>query len=175
MPKPSLAPDVLSEALALREAGFTTLAISQRLGVSIRTLQRHFAAHGVKKGKVKEELLVKARADLVNHITSNEALREEVAQLINDNIAHAKHLRTILVEASAHMKATSLLEVVLVARAAAAYATAIKATSDAIRSTLPLNKLNADVPQDLPELIVTVLTDSDIERIKTELSERTLE
>jgi hypothetical protein len=78
MPKRSLAPDVLTEALALREAGFTVLAISQRLIVSVRTLQRHFAAHGVKKGAVKEELLAKARADLLSHITSDEAIRVEV-------------------------------------------------------------------------------------------------
>jgi AcrR family transcriptional regulator len=161
MSKRSTPPDVLTEALALREAGFTVLAVSQRLGVSTRTLQRHFATHGAKKGAVKGELLAKARADLMNHITSNDAIRAEVAQLIADNIAHARHLRTILLEASAHMKATSLPEAVLVARAAAAYATTIKTTSDAVRSILPLDRLSDDIAEDLPELVVRVISDSE--------------
>jgi hypothetical protein len=73
------------------------------------------------------------------------------------------------------MKATTLSEVVLVTRAAAAYATAIKATSDAIRSTLPIDRLTRDAPEDLPELVVRVMTPKDIKRLKKDLAARTLD
>jgi hypothetical protein len=161
----AISPEVLSEAQALREAGFTVLSISQRLHVSVRALQRHFAATGIKKGAIRDELLAKARADLVAHITSNDVIRAQVAKLLADNIAHSQHLRAILVDASVHMKANSLPDVVLVARAAAAYATTLKATSDAVRSTLPLDRLGDDGAYDLPELVITVISDQEAAEI----------
>lgn len=77
-------------------------------------MQRHFAEYGTKKGSIKKEVLDNARADLLKRVTS-----EEAAKLINDDLAHAQHLREMLINASEYLQATSLKEAVLVMRAAA--------------------------------------------------------
>lgn len=164
-------PDEISQALALREAGYTTLAISQRLGISVRTLQRHFAATGTRKGSIKEEVLKKAKEDLLACVTSDKAIKEEAARLVADDIAHAVHLRELMLEASEHMKATNLQDVVQVMRAAAAYSTAIKNTSDTIRHNLRVERLT-DTEDELPELVVRELTSKEVEEIRDERAEQ---
>ena len=166
MTKKTATPDQISQALALREAGYTTLSISQRLGISVRSLQRHFAEHGVKKGTIKKEVLDTARADLLKRVTSDDAIREEAAKLINDDLAHARHLRDILVEAAEQLQATSLKEAVLVMRAAAAYSTAIKNTSDMMRHTLRIEKSIDDTDKELPELVIKELTNDEIVELR---------
>lgn len=166
MAKKTATPAEISEALALREAGYTALSISQRLGISVRSLQRHFAEHGVKKGAIKKEVLDAARADLLKRVTSDEAIREEAAKLINDDLAHARHLRDIMVEAAEQLQATSLKEAVLVMRAAAAYSTAIKNTSDMMRHTLRIEKSIDDTDKELPELHIRELTIEEIKELR---------
>lgn len=165
MTKKETAPDVVGEALVLREAGFTALAISQRLGISIRTLQRHFAAAGTRKGAAKAEVLQRAKDELMARITSDEAIKEEAARLVADDLAHSLHLREVILAASEQMKATNLEEAALVMRAAAAYSTTIKNTSDIIRRSLRLEHRD-DAGDELPELVVTELTQAEVEHMR---------
>jgi predicted transcriptional regulator len=165
MTKQVTPPDVVGEALALREAGYTTLAISQRLGMSVRTLQRHFAAAGARKGALKAEVLQRAKDELMARITSDEAIKEEAARLVADDLAHSIHLREVILAASEQMKATSLRDAVQVMRAAAAYSTAIKNTSDIIRRSLRLEERD-DASDELPELVVSELTNAEIEQMR---------
>lgn len=166
MTKKTASPAEISQALALREAGYTALSISQRLGISVRTLQRYFAEHGVKKGCIKEEVLAQARADLLKRVTSDEAIKEEAAKLINDDLAHAMHLRELMINATEHLQAASLKEAVLVMRAAAAYSTAIKNTSDMMRHTLRIERTIDDTDKELPELVIKELTSGEIEEMR---------
>ncbi|MBS1191386.1 MAG: hypothetical protein H6R10_3178 [Rhodocyclaceae bacterium] len=166
MAKKTATPDEISQALALREAGYTTLSISQRLGISVRSLQRHFAKHGTKKGAIKEEVLEAARADLLKCISSDDAIKEEAAKLINDDLAHVRYLRDIMVDAAEQLQATSLKEALLVMRAAAAYSTAIKNTSDMLRHTLQIEKNIDNTDKELPELVIRELTDGEIEELR---------
>lgn len=165
MPKTHATPEEIAETLALREAGFTALAISQRTGISIRTLQRHFAAAGARKGAAKAEVLQRAKDELMARITSDQAIKEEAARLVADDLAHSLHLREVILAASAMMKATNLEEAALVMRAAAAYSTTIKNTSDIIRHSLRLKDLADDVDE-LPELVVSELTQEEIEDLR---------
>lgn len=165
MTKQVTPPDVVGEALALREAGYTTLAISQRLGMSVRTLQRHFAAAGARKGALKAEVLQRAKDELMARITSDEAIKAEAARLVADDLAHSLHLREVILAASEQMKATSLEEAALVMRAAAAYSTAIKNTSDIIRRSLRVEQRD-HVGDELPELVVSELTHAEIEHMR---------
>ncbi len=174
MTRKTATPAEISEALALREAGYTVLSISQRLGISVRSLQRHFTEHGAKKGVIKEEVLATARADLLKRVTSDDAVREEAARLINDDLAHARHLREIMLNASDQLQATSLKDAVLVMRAAAAYSTAIKNTSDVLRQTLRIDRAVEDAGTELPELIVRELTDAEIKEMREEMPENEL-
>lgn len=160
------APDKIAEALAMREAGFTVLAISQRLGVPVRTLQRHFGEHGAVKGKVRQELLEAARADLIQRVTSDDAIRVEAAKLLADDLAHARHLRELLIAASEQLQASSLKDAALVMRAAAAYSTAIKNTSDMLRHGLRLDQLSEDSAAELPELVISELTPEQVSKLR---------
>ncbi len=159
-------PNQVSKAIAMREAGYTVLSISQELGMSVRTLNRHFAEHGAKKGTVKDVLLEEARNDLMKRVLSDDAIREEAARLINDDLAHARHLRTLLADAAEQLVATSLKDAVLVMRAAAAYSTAIKNTSDTLRQSLRIDKDIDDAGKNLPELIIRELSGEEVSRIK---------
>ncbi|OUC12915.1 MAG: hypothetical protein B0A82_19975 [Alkalinema sp. CACIAM 70d] len=146
----------------MREAGFTTLVISQRLGISPRTLQRHFARHGTVKGCATAAMLREARDELIGAAANDEAVRQEITTMILDDLAHARHLRQIMVDASAAMTANSLSDAVLVMRAAAAYSTALKNTSDLIRNAGLSGQAEGE---HLPELVVTELTIEDVKRM----------
>lgn len=161
-----VSPEEIADALALREAGYTALAISQRLNISTRTLQRHFAATGTRKGAVKAEVLRKAKDDLLARITSDQVIKEEAARLVADDLAHSIHLREVILAASEQMKADSLRDAVQVMRAAAAYSTAIKNTSDIIRRSLRLEERD-ETSDELPELVVTELTQAEVERLRS--------
>ncbi|MGZ8288201.1 MAG: hypothetical protein ACXW2U_07225 [Telluria sp.] len=165
MTKKETAPDVIGDALALREAGYTVLAISQRLGISVRSLQRHFAASGTRKGALKADVLQRAKDDLMARITCDQAIKVEAARLVADDLAHSLHLREVILAASEQMKATNLEEAALVMRAAAAYSTTIKNTSDIIRHSLRLKDL-ADDMDELPELVVTELSQDEIAELR---------
>ena len=161
MTRKATTPKEVTEILALREVGYTVLAISQKLNISVRTIGRHLAIHGSKKGSLKQEAIESARTELFKLINSNTAIREEAAKLLADDIAHSNHLRAILIEASELLKATTLTEAVLVMRGAVAYSTAFKNTSDTIRHALGVDKLIDDT-DDLPELTVRELTTIEI-------------
>lgn len=157
----AVGPDEIAQALAMREAGFTTLAISQRLGLSIRTLQRHFALNRTKKGALRDEVLISAKAELLARLTNDEVIKEQAARLIADDIAHAAHLREVILHASEHLKATNLPDAVKVMRAAAAYSTAIKNTSDIIRKSLGFDRISEEAATELPELYIAELTEQE--------------
>jgi lambda repressor-like predicted transcriptional regulator len=136
LPGKSLNPEQITQAVAMRAAGFTLAAISERLGASIRTLQRVFERHRARKGEVTTEAVQSAKRDLIEGLFSTERLKEEISKLIADEIAHARLLRERIANASEHLTANNLSEAAIVMRSAAAYSTALKNTSDMLRHTL---------------------------------------
>jgi predicted transcriptional regulator len=160
----SVTPTLQAQIIALREAGYTNLAISKRLGMGVRTVQRHLASAGVKKGSLKNELIEQARDEALNLLRSDPAIKQAIAQLLLDDLAHVSHLRELMVDASEHLKATDAKSAALVMRGAAAYSTAIKNTSDVLQKHL--SKRDQPDIQDLPELIVQELTAEQIERMR---------
>lgn len=70
----------LTQTLRMRAAGYSLAAIAERLNVGPRTLQRHFKAHGVKAGTLKQKIIDKAREDLLGLATDSEALMLEGAK-----------------------------------------------------------------------------------------------
>lgn len=150
-------PKEIVQMLILREAGFSVLHISQKLGFSVRTINRHLADNKIKKGSIKKEAIDNARLELTKVITSNSDIREHASRLVIDDIAHANHLRGILIDASEYLTATNLKEAALVMRGAAAYSTAFKNTSDTLRHILGLDKLKED-DGELPQLTIQEIT-----------------
>lgn len=155
MPGKSVPPEKIAEAVTLRSAGYTATAIADRLGISLRTVNRVFEHHKAKKGEVKQEMIQAARQVLIEGITSNDRIKEEAARLIADDLAHARLLRSRMADATEHMTATNLEEAALLMRAAAAYSTALKNTSDTLRHSMGTEKaLQTVEADDLPELVV---------------------
>lgn len=160
MPGKSHSPDQASQALAMRAAGYTVLAIHHQTGISERTLQRIFSVAGTVKGETKGELRDEAKKRLLSLVTSNEAIQEQAARFIADDLAHAAHLRQL-------SSPTNLKEAALVMRALAAHSTVLKNTSDMVRHSLQLERRDSTV-EDLPELIVTELTQVEVEQMRLE-------
>jgi hypothetical protein len=157
MPGKTINPSQTAEALVLREAGYSVTAISERTGIGIRSLQRLFQRHGVRKGSIKAEMVEQARKQLMEAVTS-EAIKAEAARIIQDDLAQVRALRTRLALAGEQLTAANLMEAAIVMRGAAAWATALKCSSDMLRHTLRFDKmLEAEGEPVLPELVVTVI------------------
>ncbi len=167
MKKREIPPDLIAEAVSLRAAGYTITAIGDRLNVSVRTLNRIFERHGAKKGAVKNELIDAARRTLIEGVTSNDRIKEEAARIVADDLAHARLLRSRMAEATEHLTATNLDEAAILLRAAAAYSTALKNTSDMLRHTLRTERaIEAQDSEDLPELVVREITAAEAVRMR---------
>jgi hypothetical protein len=161
MPGKSINPSQTAEALVLREAGYSVTAIAERTGVGIRSLQRLFQRHGVRKGSIKAEMVEQARKQLMDAVTS-EAIKVEAARIVQDDLAQVRALRTRLALAAEQLTATNLVEAAVVMRAGAAWATALKCSTDMLRHTLRFDKkLEAEEEAVLPDLIVTVIDAAD--------------
>lgn len=155
MPGKSVSPEKIAEAVTLRAAGYTATAIADRLGISVRSVNRVFEHHKAKKGEASHELVQAARQALIEGVTSNDRIKEEAARLIADDLAHARLLRSRIADATEHLTATNLEEAALLMRAAAAYSTALKNTSDTLRHSMGTEKaLQTVEADDLPELVV---------------------
>lgn len=157
---PDATPDQVAQIQTLREAGCTVAMIAQKVNLSSRTVHRYIAAGGVKKGKLKQELIEQARQDVLKLLLDDETVRYQAAKLVADNIAHSQHIRDIVLKASQHLEATDPFTAAVVMRAAAAASTALKNTSDMVRVTLPLENL-AEAPESLPELSVRVISNDE--------------
>jgi lambda repressor-like predicted transcriptional regulator len=167
MPGKSVSPDQMAAAVALRAAGYTLTAISDRTGISTRTLSRLFERHDARKGAVQDDLVAEAKRQLVAGITSNECILEEAARIVADDLAHARLLRARMADAAEHLMATNLEEAALLMRAAAAYSTAIKNTSDMLRHSLRAERaFDAHETTELPELVIREVTDEEAARIR---------
>lgn len=159
MPGRALTPVQVAEAVTLREAGYTLAAISQRLGVGVSTLHRVFARHRAKKGSVQGQLVAAARKELLGHVSSDARIQHEAARLIADDLAHAALIRDRIGIASEQLHADNLTEAVLVMRAAAAYSTALKNTSDMLRHVMRFDKaIPEHVDDALPELRILTIS-----------------
>ena len=157
----TVTPTLQAQIIALREAGYTNLAIAKRLSVGIRTVQRHLASAGVKKGSLKSELIEQAREEALSLLKSDPAIKQAISQLLLDDIAHVSHIREIMVEATEYLQATDAKSAALVMRGAAAYSVAVKNTSDTLQKHF--SKHSQPEMHDLPTLIVQELT---VEQIK---------
>lgn len=152
----TVTPTFEAQIIALREAGYTNLVIAKKLGIGVRTVQRHLASAGVRKGSIKGELIEQAREEALLLLKSDPAIKQAISQLLLDDIAHAAHLREIVIEASEHLKATDAKSAALVMRGAAAYSVVVKNTSDTLQKHF--GKYSQPESQDFPELIVRELT-----------------
>lgn len=163
------APDTVANALSMRAAGYTTVAISQQLGIGIRTLGRLFAKHGTSKGSAMPEVIEASRSELLALITSDDAIRQKAAQLLRDDLAHVQAIReamALTLETISEKPPRTPKDAALTMRAIVAYSTALKNTADVWRHSLRMDERTAD-DKPLPELHIYELTAEQIEDLKT--------
>jgi predicted transcriptional regulator len=168
-------PKQKAHALALREAGYTALAVAQKVGVCRRTVNKWFHEHGTKKGSLRVEVVEAARAELVNSIANDDSIRKEIASLIADDMAHATVLKEKMLDALELLQPTNIGEAALTLRASASYATSLKALSDTVRASLKLeHSIPSAMLDELPELIVSELNADEIAGIQQGQTEEPL-
>lgn len=163
------APDAVAQALSMRAAGYTVTAISQELGIGVRTLGRLFAKHSTAKGSALPEVIEASRSKLLALITSDDAIRQQAAQLLHDDLAHVQAIREAMaatLEAVSETPPKTPKDAALTMRAIVAYSTALKNTADVWRHSLRMDERTAN-DKPLPELHIHELTAQQVEDLKT--------
>lgn len=163
--------DQKTEALTLRAAGYTITVISDKTGVSVSTLKRLFNEHGITRGILKKDAVVKAGEALIHDANVIDTIKKEVAALILDDVAIAKRLRQAMVEATEQLSASDTAEALQVMRAVSSGAVALKSTSETLRKSLGIDK-DADLTEELPELTISIMTDVEVEAVKEQARAR---
>ncbi len=166
-----ITPTQKTEALTLRSAGYTLTTISDMTGISVSTLKRLFSEHGVSKGRLKQDVIDKARDALLSDTNAIDTIKQEVATLTRDDIAQVKRLREAMAIATEQLTASDTAEALQVMRAVSAGAVALKSTSETLRKTLGMDK-EGDFDVELPELTISIMTDSEIEAVKEQAKSR---
>ncbi len=168
MPKKHITPKQKAQIATLRAAGYSITAIAEKVGVSVSTVKRY--ATKIPKGAANEELIDQARQDLLTHL-ADDNIKSHLASLIADDLALSDRLRarvaSVLEETDA-MVATTPQEAGQLARMLSAAATAIKLSSDTLRTTLGVTErqLHTSTTENLPELTIVDLTGQQIQEIR---------
>jgi AraC-like DNA-binding protein len=164
-----ITPKQKEQAITLRAAGYTLAVISDKAGMSISSLKRLFETYTIKRGELKQAVIDKATSELLNDASTVEIIKREAASLLLDDLAMVKRLRESMVGAMEVLEASDTAEALQVMRAVSAGAVALKSTSETLRKSLGLDKEN-EVSGDLPELVISVLTEAEIEGIRNHAS-----
>jgi hypothetical protein len=163
MPGRQKNPDQATQAVLLREAGWTISAIAARLSISISTTQRLLKKHKAVAGAGRAALIEKARDELISSAFSLDSVQQSLASLVSDDMAISAQIRTKLSEAVEALDPNSPT----VFRGLAASATALKLTQDVTRRALPLDKLKeAQDFEELPELKIHLMTEDDVNEMR---------
>lgn len=158
-------PDQGAQAVILREAGYTLSAISERLGISLSTVQRLLKKNKAVAGATTHALIEKARDEMLNSAFSLESVQQTAAALVLDDLTLSQKIRRKLFSALDALEPDSPI----VFRSLAASATALKLTQDVGRRALPLDKLEqAQAVEELPELQIHVMTPWDVEEMRAQ-------
>lgn len=166
-----LTPEKQQAALAMRAAGYSITAISERVNISVSTLKRLFKRLGIEKGSINQTLIDRATQELLDDAKIVDTIKREAASLLMDDLALSKRLRMALAEAADKLVATDVTEAVQVMRAVSSGAVALKSTSETLRKSLGLDKYD-NVTEQLPELTISIMTGDEIEAIKDKARQR---
>ncbi|SEJ33219.1 hypothetical protein SAMN05216201_10775 [Pseudomonas linyingensis] len=166
MPGAAIAPDVQAQVVALREAGYSLASIATRLDIGISSVQRIIKKRGAVAGAATDEMIARARDEMIAAAYGLESVQKIAASLVHDDLDLAQRTR---------QKAAAVLDAIEVtadnamqsARALAAVATALKVTQDVQRRALPLDKLErAASVEELPELTIHIMGPDDVRELR---------
>lgn len=158
-------PDQSTQAVILREAGYTLPAIASRLELSISTVQRIVKTNKAVAGASTQALVEKAREEMLNAAYALEQVQRTAAALVLDDLAISQQIRAKLSECVDQIDPADSGAL----RALAASATTLKLTQDVTRRALPLEKLNMALDiEELPELQIHIMSDYDVAKMRAE-------
>ena len=158
-------PDQSTQAVILREAGYTLPAIATRLELSISTVQRILKTNKTVVGATTQALIERAREEMLNSAFSLEEVQRTAAALVLDDLAISQQIRVKLSNAVDQLDPNDLGTL----RALAASATTLKLTQDVTRRALPLEKLNQALAfEELPELKIHIMSDLDVAEMRAQ-------
>lgn len=158
-------PDQSTQAVMLREAGYTLPAIATRLELSISTVQRILKTNKTVAGVSTQALIERAREEMLNSAFSLEEVQRNAAALVLDDLAISQQIRIKLSNAVDQLDPNDLGTL----RALAASATTLKLTQDVTRRALPLEKLNQALAfEELPELKIHIMSDLDVAEMRAQ-------
>jgi hypothetical protein len=158
-------PDQSTQAVVLREAGYTLPAIATRLELSISTVQRILKSSKAVAGASTQALIEKAREEMLNAAYALEQVQRTAAALVLDDLAISQQIRAKLSDCVDQIDPTDSGAL----RALAASATTLKLTQDVTRRALPLEKLNMALDiEDLPELQIHIMSEYDVAKMRAE-------
>ena len=158
-------PDQSTQAVILREAGYTLPAIATRLELSISTVQRILKNNKAVAGAFTQALIERAREEMLNVAYGLEQVQRTAAALVLDDLAISQQIRLKLSNAVDQLDPNDPGAL----RALAASATTLKLTQDVTRRALPLEKLNQALAfEELPELKIHIMTDSDVAEMRAQ-------
>lgn len=161
-------PEQAIQAVVLREAGYSLPVIAARLEMSVSTTQRLLKKHPAVAGATTQALIAKAREDLINSVFSLESVQLVAASLAAGELSALDLIRLRLTEAIESLDTTGA-NAPLACRALAACATTLRLTQEVGRKALPLEKLGQALETDeLPELIIHVMTEQDVLDMRAE-------
>lgn len=158
-------PDQNTQAVILREAGYTLPAIAARLELSISTVQRIVKTNKAVAGASTQALVEKAREEMLNAAYALEQVQRTAAALVLDDLAISQQIRAKLSECVDQIDPADSGAL----RALAASATTLKLTQDVTRRALPLEKLNMALDiEELPELQIHIMSEYDVAKMRAE-------
>lgn len=158
-------PDQNTQAVILREAGYTLPAIAARLELSISTVQRIVKTNKAVAGTSTQALVEKAREEMLNAAYALEQVQRTAAALVLDDLAISQQIRAKLSECVDQIDPADSGAL----RALAASATTLKLTQDVTRRALPLEKLNMALDiEELPELQIHIMSEYDVAKMRAE-------
>lgn len=158
-------PDQSTQAVMLREAGYTLSAIATRLELSISTVQRILKTNKTVAGASTQALIERAREEMLNSAFSLEEVQRTAAALVLDDLAISQQIRVKLSNAVDQLDPNDPGAL----RALAASATTLKLTQEVTRRALPLEKLNQALAfEELPELKIHIMSDLDVAEMRAQ-------
>lgn len=165
----------LNQAIAMREAGYALPSIVQKVGVSASTLKLAFNKYHVKKNQTKQQLIDRARQELIDDTTLVDEIKHQIASSVHADIVNSKEVRNaacLLLEQVINGKD----DLVKKTRALAAIATSLVACQTISYKALNLEAVRDSVElEDLPALQISGYSDNEMEEIRAKASMTELE
>jgi AraC-like DNA-binding protein len=156
----------LTQAIVLRESGYTLAAICERTGLSASTCYRAFKKLDVTRGALSKDTLKSAKQKLLEDSGLVGDLKQAIASQISDDLALARSIREGLVLAMENLINDAATPATLKARSYAALATSLKSTSDIMRRALQIDDGTMST-QEIPSLTIRKMTDDDIKAVQS--------